>query len=159
MFSITSMDKAIFAAGCFWHVEHKFNTTPGVIEAISGYTGGKFKNPSYEDVCTGSTGHAEAVQVTFDSKKISFEKLLDIFWKLHDPTTLDRQGPDIGSQYRSAIFFVSEKQKALAEKSKQEYQKRLQKPIVTEITKASTFYPAEEYHQRYYEKHKVFKCG
>ncbi|MBI2548969.1 peptide-methionine (S)-S-oxide reductase MsrA [Candidatus Woesearchaeota archaeon] len=151
------VEKAIFAAGCFWGVEEAFRTLPGVIATRVGYTGGKTKNPTYEEVCSHTTDHAEAVEITFDQQKISYEVLLDTFWHIHDPTTKDRQGPDIGSQYRSAIFFQNNEQKEKA----QEFLKRIEtsgrykQPIVTEITKAAVFYPAEEYHQQYYQRHKL----
>ena len=146
---------ATFAAGCFWRVEALFRQVDGVIETTVGYTGGSTPNPGYKQVCRGKTGHAETLQILFDPKKISYEELLDIFWDNHDPTTLNCQGPDIGSQYRSAIFFHTPEQEAIAQakKSQLESSGRFEQPIVTEITAASTFYPAEEYHQRYYEKH------
>lgn len=147
--------KVTFAAGCFWGVEEAFMHLPGVVETIVGYTGGHVANPSYEQVCSHMTGHAEAVGVTFDPKKISFEQLLEKFWEIHDPTTLNRQGPDIGSNYRSAIFYHSEEQKKKAEKSRDEAQKKFKDKIVTEITPASPFYKAEEYHQKYYHKHDI----
>ena len=149
------MEKTIFAAGCFWHVEAEFRKIKGVINTMVGYTGGKIKNPAYKAVCTGSTGHAEAVHVEFDSKKVSYEELLDVFWQIHDPTQLNRQGPDIGTQYRSAIFYYNEKQRKAAIASKEKIQKRLKKPIVTEIIPISEFYKAEEYHQQYFEKNKI----
>ena len=145
----------IFAAGCFWGVQMAFDKFDGVVKTIAGYTGGHFKNPGYEDVCSGKTGHAEAVQVIFNPKQISYEKLLEIFWKIHDPTQINRQGPDVGSQYRSAIFYTNEKQKKLVEESKKQHQKKTKRKIVTEIRKASTFYPAEAYHQKYYLRHPV----
>ena len=147
-------EKAIFAAGCFWCTEEAFEKVPGVISAVSGYTGGKVKNPSYEQVSSGRTGHAEAVLVTFDPKKVSYEKLLDVFWLNHDPTVNDRQFCDSGSQYRPAIFYTSPEQKRLAEASKAKWEraKPFRQPIVTEITPASEFYPAEDYHQDYYKK-------
>lgn len=149
------MEKATFAAGCFWGVEEAFTHLPGVTETTVGYTGGHTKSPTYEDVCSHTTGHAEAVEVTFDPKEITFEQLLDKFWEIHDPTTLNRQGPDIGSNYRSAIFYHSGKQKKLAEESKNKLEKsgRLDRPVVTEIVPAGAFYKAEEYHQKYYHKH------
>lgn len=152
------MNKATFAAGCFWGVEAAFSEIAGVISTQVGYTGGKTKNPAYEQVCTDKTGHAEAVEITFDPTKISYEKLLDIFWECHDPTQMNAQGPDEGTQYRSAIFYHSKKQQQEAEKSKLEWQKKLSKPIATEITKASTFYRAEEYHQQYFKKNKGVMC-
>jgi peptide-methionine (S)-S-oxide reductase len=147
-------EKAIFAAGCFWCTEEAFEKVPGVISAVSGYTGGKVKNPSYEQVSSGRTGHAEAVLVTFDPKKVSYEKLLDVFWLNHDPTVNDRQFCDSGSQYRPAIFYLSPEQKRLAEASKAKWdrEKPFRQPILTEITPASEFYPAEDYHQDYYKK-------
>src|SRR5689334_8668867 len=147
-------EKAIFAAGCFWCTEEAFEKVPGVISAVSGYTGGKVKNPSYEQVSSGRTGHAEAVLVTFDPKKVSYEKLLDVFWLNHDPTVNDRQFCDSGSQYRPAIFYTSPEQKRLAEASKAKWEKEkpFRQPILTEITPASEFYPAEDYHQDYYKK-------
>jgi peptide-methionine (S)-S-oxide reductase len=147
------LEKATFAAGCFWGVEAAFRKIKGVKEIQAGYTGGNIKSPTYEQVCTGSTGHAEAIEILFDPKEISYEKLLEIFWEMHDPTTYHRQGPDVGSQYRSAIFTHSARQAELAEKSKKIYMKQLSKPIVTEIVPAGPFYRAEEHHQRYHEKH------
>lgn len=152
------MKKATFAAGCFWGVEEAFRHLKGVTSTMVGYTGGTNKNPSYEDVCNKETGHAEAVQIEFDSKKVSYEKLLKIFWKIHDPTTLNRQGPDVGSQYRSAIFYHNEEQKELAIKSKEKEQKKYKNKIVTEITEAKTFYKAEKYHQQYLEKQGLSTC-
>ena len=147
--------KATFAAGCFWHVEDLFRKTKGVKSTQVGYTGGKLTNPTYEEVCTDKTGHAEAVQVEYDPNEISYDKLLKIFWENHDPTTLNRQGPDVGSQYRSAVFYHNESQKQEAEKSKEELEKsgRYQKPIVTEVAPAPEFYKAEDYHQKYFQKH------
>ena len=141
-------ETAIFLAGCFWGVQMAFDKfeNEGVLKTTVGYTGGKTKNPSYEDVCNGRTGHAESVFVEFNPKKISYEKLLEIFWMIHNPTQVNRQGPDIGSQYRSAIFYMNEKQRKSAEKSKTQIQKKYDKPIATEITKSSAFYPAEKYH-------------
>lgn len=148
------MEKAIFAAGCFWGVEDTFRKIPGVKDAISGYTGGHADNPTYKQVCSGTTGHAEAVEVEFDPAQVSYEELLQVFWNLHDPTQLNRQGPDVGSQYRSAVFYLSPEQEQAARASKEALEKegRFARPIVTEITPASTFYPAEDYHQRYFEK-------
>lgn len=148
------MYKAIFAAGCFWGVEEAFRQVKGVTSTAVGYIGGSMENPSYEQVCTGGTGHAEAVQVVFDLDRVSYEELLDVFWKIHDPTTLNRQGPDIGSQYRSAVFFhdLEQQQTALASKEKSQESGRYPSPIVTEITSASTFFRAEEYHQQYLAK-------
>jgi peptide-methionine (S)-S-oxide reductase len=154
------MEKATFAAGCFWGVEEEFRKTKGVVSTTVGYTGGNFPNPSYSDVCRGSTGHAEAVEVEFDPSRVSYEQLLETFWNIHDPTTLNRQGPDLGAQYRSAIFFHSPAQEAAARASKAsaETSGRFPRPIVTQIVPASVFYRAEEYHQRYLEKRGVASC-
>lgn len=148
--------KAIFAAGCFWGVEANFRKVEGVISTRVGYIGGSFTNPTYKDVCSHKTGHAEAVEVTFDPSKVSYSKLLDVFWSVHDPTTLNRQGPDVGTQYRSAIFYLNSEQKeeALSSKVKLEASKRFKKLIVTKIVPASAFWKAEEYHQQYIEKRK-----
>ena len=154
------MEKAIFGAGCFWGVEAAFRQEKGVVSTAVGYSGGATENPTYEEVCTGRTGHAEVVQVEFDPGKVSFEELLNLFWSIHDPTTLNRQGPDAGTQYRSAVFFLTPEQEAAALASKAEVErvqkeKRFrwfQKEIVTEITPASAFYMAEDYHQQYFEK-------
>jgi len=150
------VQKAAFAAGCFWGVEAAFRQLigKGVISVRSGYTGGHFKDPTYEDVCSGKTGHAEAVEITYDPEKISYQQLLDAFWSIHDPTTLNRQGSDVGAQYRSAIFFhTSEQEKlAIASRDRLEKTKRFKRKIVTDIVKAGEFYPAEEYHQDYYKK-------
>ena len=145
---------ATFAAGCFWGVESVFMQVDGVVSTRVGYIGGKTHDPTYEDVCTDRTGHAEAVEVTYDPKKASYKKLLDIFWSNHDPTTLNMQGPDVGSQYRSAIFYHHDDQKKLAEESKAALDKsgKFRNKIVTEIVPAETFYPAEEYHQQYFKK-------
>jgi peptide-methionine (S)-S-oxide reductase len=145
------MEKATFAAGCFWGVESKFRKVKGVLSTQVGYTGGKTKNPTYKEVCEGDTGHAEAVEIEFDPHAISFEKLLEVFWRIHDPTQKNRQGPDIGSQYRSAIFTHSEEQERIAKREK-ELLIQSGKPIVTEIVPAGPFYRAEEFHQRYHEK-------
>jgi len=147
-------EKAIFAAGCFWCTEEAFEKVPGVISAVSGYTGGTVKNPTYEQVSSGRTGHAEAVEVTFDPKKVSYEQLLDVFWVNHDPTVTNRQFCDSGTQYRPAIFYLSDEQKRLADASKAKWEKvkPFKQPILTEITKAGPFYPAEDYHQDYYKK-------
>ena len=152
--------KATFAAGCFWGVEYGFNHLKGVVATTVGYTGGHTKNPTYENVCSDETRHAEAVLVEFDPAKITYERLLDEFWNLHDPTQHMRQGPDVGSQYRSAIFFHDEEQKksAIESKNKLTKSKKYTKPIVTEIVPAATFYPAEEYHQKYWLKNKGFVC-
>jgi len=149
-----NLETATFAAGCFWGVEDSFRQIDGVESTAVGYTGGHLENPTYEDVCTATTGHAEAVEIVFDPSVISFEDLLEVFWKSHDPTTPDRQGPDVGSQYRSAIFFHQPEQEAAAETSKERLEASGQPggPVVTEITPASTFWRAEEYHQKYFEK-------
>ena len=154
------MEKATFGAGCFWHVEEAFRQLKGVLSTTVGYSGGTMKNPTYEDVCTDKTGHAEVVEITFDPQKISYNELLKVFWDIHDPTTKNRQGPDVGTQYRSVIFYHSSEQKAMAERSKKdlEQSKKYRKKIVTEITEAPTFYPAEEYHQHYLEKHGLAAC-
>lgn len=146
------MAKATFAAGCFWHVQEDFDKVDGVVRTTVGYSGGKTKNPKYEQVCDGDTGHAESVLVEYDPAKISYEKLLEAFWALHDPTQLNRQGPDVGEQYRSVIFYHDQIQKRAAEKSLKEEQKKLKSRIVTQIVPAPEFYPAEEYHQKYYAK-------
>ncbi len=146
------LEKATFGTGCFWCSEAVFKRLPGVKSVVSGYAGGTIANPTYEDVCSGETGHAEATQITFDPKKISFEKLLDMFWKSHDPTSMNRQGPDTGSQYRSVIFYHNEKQNKIAGKSKVNAQKSFDKPIVTAIEPLEKFYPAEDYHQDYYKR-------
>ena len=149
------MAKATFGAGCFWGVEAAFRRLNGVNEAFSGYAGGDKNNPTYEEVCTGRTGHAEVVEVDYDPDKITYVELLDTFWAVHDPTTLNRQGPDVGTQYRSAIYFHTSEQQEAARDSllSQSESGKYRNPIVTEITQASTFYKAEEYHQRYFEKH------
>ncbi|KAG2473651.1 MAG: Peptide methionine sulfoxide reductase MsrA [Nitrosopumilales archaeon] len=145
--------KATFAAGCFWHVEDLFRKVKGVSSATSGYTGGAMPNPSYQDVCTDRTGHAEAVQVEYDPKQVSYDELLKVFWENHNPTTLNRQGPDVGTQYRSAIFFHDAEQEKAAKESMKNLQESMpEKKVVTEITPAKEFFKAEEYHQRYFEK-------
>ena len=153
-------EKATFGAGCFWHVEEAFRKVKGVISTKVGFMGGNIKNPSYKEVCTGETWHAEAVQVEFDSSVISYEELLDIFWKIHDPTSLNQQGFDIGTQYRSAIFYHNDRQKETAIKSREklEKSKKYKNKIVTEIKPAKEFYKAEEYHQKYLEKNKLTIC-
>jgi len=147
--------KATFGAGCFWHVEDLLSKTKGVKSTKVGYTGGQLPNPTYEEVCTDKTGHAEAVEIEYNPDEISYEELLDVFWNNHNPTTLNRQGPDMGIQYRSAIFYHNDEQKEIAEKSKQTLDKSGQheNPIVTQIVPAPTFYKAEEYHQKYFKKH------
>jgi peptide-methionine (S)-S-oxide reductase len=147
------MEKATFAGGCFWGVEHLFNEIPGVIDAVSGHAGGNRDNPTYEQVCSGRTGHAEAVEVTYDPAKVTYDDLLNAFWNMHDPTTLNRQGPDHGHQYRSAIFFHNAAQEEAARKSAAQAQHYFDRPIVTEIVPAPRFWPAEDYHQRYFDKH------
>ena len=148
------MARATFAAGCFWGVEEAFRTLAGVEKTTVGYTGGTVESPTYEQVCSGRTRHAESVLVEYDPARVTYEQLLDVFWNEHDPTTLDRQGPDVGTQYRSAIFFHDADQQAaaIASKERLEQSGRFRRPIVTEIVPASTFYPAEEYHQQYFLK-------
>jgi len=148
------MAQATFAAGCFWGVEEAFRTLPGVQKTTVGYTGGAVENPTYEQVCSGRTGHAESVLVDYDPARVTYEQLLDVFWSEHDPTTMNRQGPDVGTQYRSAIFFhdAAQQAAAVASKARLEQSGRFQRPIVTAIVPASTFYPAEEYHQQYFAK-------
>jgi peptide-methionine (S)-S-oxide reductase len=155
------MEKATFGAGCFWGVEAAFQKIQGVVSTTVGYMGGDFINPTYEDVCTDKTGHAEVVHILYDPSIISYEKLLEIFWDIHDPTQKNRQGPDRGTQYRSVIFYHTEQQKKTAEQSKHvldESKKYKRKTIETEITPAKEFYPAEEYHQKYFEKHDGVSC-
>ncbi|HVR08218.1 MAG TPA: peptide-methionine (S)-S-oxide reductase MsrA [Thermoanaerobaculia bacterium] len=154
------MDRATFAAGCFWGVEAAFRAVPGVVATTVGYSGGSFPNPTYHDVCTGRTGHAEVVQVEFDPERVSYQDLLKVFWENHDPTTPNRQGPDHGTQYRSAIFFHTPEQEAAALASKQQLESSgaYKRPIVTEIAPASAFYRAEEYHQQYLEKRGQASC-
>jgi methionine-S-sulfoxide reductase len=147
-----SSNKAIFAAGCFWGVQYYFDQVPGVLKSTVGYTGGHTENPSYEAVCTHTTGHAESVLLEFDPEVVSYETLCLQFFRMHDPTQLDRQGPDVGDQYRSAIYYFDDDERVIAEKVKQEYQSKVSDPIVTEITAADTFYEAEDYHQKYTEK-------
>jgi peptide-methionine (S)-S-oxide reductase len=149
---------AVFAQGCFWGVEERFRKVPGVVATAVGYTGGHARNPSYEDVCTHATGHAEAVLVEFDPERTSYDELLKFFWQTHDPTSGDRQGPDRGSQYRSAIFTFDSGQMAKALASKAEEQKRLVNPITTEIAQAGQFWVAEDYHQQWDEKHGALSC-
>ena len=151
---------ATFGAGCFWGVEAAFRRLPGIVDVAVGYSGGHALNPTYKDVCSHTTGHAEVVQVTFDPQKVSYDQLLDTFWQIHNPTQVNRQGPDVGSQYRSAIFVHSPEQQAIAEKSKAALAAsgKFQRPIATEITTAGPFYRAEEYHQKYLEKHGAASC-
>jgi peptide-methionine (S)-S-oxide reductase len=151
-------EKATFAAGCFWGVEVEFRNIEGVTDARVGYTGGTTAEPTYKDVCSGRTGHAEAVEVTFDPSEIRYEELVDAFWRLHDPTQVNRQGWDVGSQYRSAIFTHSPEQERVAAESKSRAQQRLSKPIATEIVPADTFWPAEDYHQQYLVKNGRATC-
>jgi peptide-methionine (S)-S-oxide reductase len=154
------MKKATFGAGCFWGVEAEFRGVPGVIEAIAGYSGGHTADPTYKQVCTGQTGHAEVVEVEYDPSKVSYGQLLDVFWSSHDPTQLNRQGPDFGTQYRSVIFYHDEEQKAETEASKARLDASgpFRRPIVTQIVPAVPFYRAEEYHQRYLEKQGRASC-
>jgi peptide-methionine (S)-S-oxide reductase len=156
----TQLEKATFGAGCFWGVGAAFRQIPGVVATRVGYTGGHTANPTYESVCSHTTGHAEAVEVTFDPARVSYEQLLDVFWTKHNPTTKNRQGLDIGSQYRSAIFFHSSEQQAAAERAKEEQQAKLHWPrkIVTEIVPSPEFYEAEDYHQQYLEKRGRSSC-
>jgi peptide-methionine (S)-S-oxide reductase len=152
---------ATFAAGCFWGVESSFRQVEGVVDTMVGYTGGRKEHPTYEEVCSGTTGHAEAVQVTYDPALVTYEGLLSVFWSIHDPTQVNRQGPDIGTNYRSAIFYHTPAQKAAADESKERLKrsgKYGNRPIATEIVPASTFWRAEEYHQRYFEKHGFRGC-
>jgi peptide-methionine (S)-S-oxide reductase len=154
------MAKATFAAGCFWGVEATFRQMPGVISTRVGYIGGNTANPTYKQVCTDTTGHAEAVEIDYDPAKLSYDKLLDVFWENHDPTQLNRQGPDWGKQYRSAIFFHTPEQEAAAKASKQQLENshRFSKPVVTQIVPAETFFEAEDYHQQYLEKKGLASC-
>jgi len=164
---VSRLEKATFAGGCFWCMESPFDKLPGVVSVTAGYTGGHKKNPTYEEVSAGGTGHAEAVQIVYDPGKVSYEKLLDIFWHNIDPTVKDRQFCDVGNQYRSAIFYHTEEQRRLAEQSVRELEKNkpFKEPIVTELVPATEFYPAEEYHQHYYKKNPLrykyyrYSCG
>ena len=155
------MAKATFGAGCFWGVESEFRQVPGVTDAAAGYMGGTLANPTYQDVCTDRTGHAEVVQVEYDPGKVSYEDLLRVFFEIHDPTTLNRQGPDHGKQYRSVIFYHDSQQEAVARTMIEELDRanRFPRKIVTQIAAAPEFYRAEEYHQRYFEKHGIHACG
>jgi peptide-methionine (S)-S-oxide reductase len=149
---------ATFAAGCFWGVEAAFRQVPGVLDAVSGYTGGHTENPTYRQVCGHATGHAEAVEVTFDPARVTYDELVNLFWQIHDPTQLNRQGPDVGDQYRSAIFTHGAEQEGAALASRDREQHRYARPIVTQIVAAPRFWPAEEYHQRYFEKNGGAAC-
>jgi peptide-methionine (S)-S-oxide reductase len=153
-------EKATFGAGCFWGVEAAYRQIPGVLSTSVGYLGGTMQNPTYRDVCTGRTGHAEVVQVTYDPARVTYDDLLTVFWENHDPTTLNRQGPDVGPQYRSAIFYHDEKQKeaAIASKQERDGSGRYRRPVVTEITAATDYYEAEDYHQQYLEKRGLSSC-
>jgi peptide-methionine (S)-S-oxide reductase len=152
-------EKATFGAGCFWSVEVEFRNVPGVKDAAVGYMGGSLENPTYQQVCTDRTGHAEVVEVEFDPSEVSYEHLLDTFWSLHDPTQLNRQGPDVGTQYRSAVFFHTPEQREQAAEAKARVQARLDRPVVTEIVPASEFWRAEEYHQQYLVKRGRASCA
>lgn len=154
------MEKATFGAGCFWGVEAAFRNVEGVISTSVGYLGGTLSNPTYEKVCSGRTGHAEVVEVLYDPAKVSYNELLALFWELHDPTQLNRQGPDVGTQYRSAVFYHTPEQEQLARESKEQLENAgvYKRPIVTEITPASAFYKAEDYHQQYLEKRGLASC-
>jgi peptide-methionine (S)-S-oxide reductase len=156
----TPAETALFGAGCFWGVEATFRQVPGVLATRVGYAGGRTDHPTYEQVCTDRTGHAEVVEVTYDPSRVSYDKLLDVFWENHDPTTRNRQGPDVGTQYRSAVFYTTPEQKAAAIASRDALQAsgRLHRPVVTEIELAPAFHPAEEYHQRYLEKRGQASC-
>jgi len=159
---MASNKTAIFGAGCFWGVESAFRALDGVVDVLVGYAGGTVDQPTYRMVCSGKSGHAEVVQVEYDPSHVSFEKLLDLFWQIHDPTTLNRQGPDIGTQYRSVIFYSDDRERAAAEESKRRLDEsgKLRRPIVTQIVPAAEFFPAEDYHQRYYEKMGIApSCG
>jgi peptide-methionine (S)-S-oxide reductase len=155
-----NLESAMFGAGCFWQVEEVFRKVPGVITTAVGYAGGKTNKPTYQEVCTGSTNHAEVLHIEFDPKVVSYDQLLDVFWKNHNPTTLNRQGPDVGTQYRSAIFYYSPEQKKAAEESKKrlDTSKKWKKPVVTQIEPAPEFYRAEDYHQRYLQKRGIDAC-
>ncbi len=157
---VNRTETATFAAGCFWGVQAAFDQVKGLVSTTVGYTGGHTDNPTYQQVCTDKTGHAEAVQIVFDPAVVSYDQLLTVFWNMHDPTTKNRQGPDIGSQYRSAIFYHTPEQQAaaLASKQKLDQSGRLKRPVVTEIVPARTFWPAEEYHQKYFARHGGGSC-
>ena len=159
---MTSNKVAIFGAGCFWGVESAFRALDGVVDVTVGYAGGTVDQPTYRMVCSGKSGHAEVVQVEYDPARVSFEKLMELFWQIHDPTTLNRQGPDIGTQYRSVIFYSDDRERAAAEESKRRLDEsgKFRRPIVTQIVPAAEFFPAEDYHQRYYEKMGIApSCG
>ncbi len=153
------MEKAMFGAGCFWGVEAAFRQVKGVLSTAVGYSGGHLDNPTYKDVCSGRTGHAEVVEVEYDPAQVSYDDLVNVFWDNHDPTTMNRQGPDVGAQYRSAIFFHGPEQEVAAKASKEKAQSRFKNKIVTEITAASEFYRAEDYHQQYLEKRGLAHCS
>jgi len=157
---MSTSQKATFGAGCFWGVEETFRALDGVISTRVGYLGGKTENPTYQDVCTDETGHAEVVEVVFDPTRIAYEKLLEVFWAAHNPTELNRQGPDVGAQYRSAIFYQDDEQRRIAEVSKAKLiaSGRFKRPVVTEITPTQRFWPAEEYHQQYLKKRGLSNC-
>ena len=159
--TMTQTRKATFGAGCFWGVEAAFRQVPGVVSTAVGYLGGTLPNPTYRDVCSGRTGHAEVVEVEYDPSRVTYDDLLAVFWENHDPTTLNRQGPDVGTQYRSAVFFHTPEQEAAARASKEQRERsgKYRRPIVTEITPATTFYRAEEYHQQYLEKRGLAHCS
>jgi peptide-methionine (S)-S-oxide reductase len=148
---VTTLETATFGAGCFWGVEWVFRKVPGVVDAVSGYAGGTTPNPTYREVCSHTTGHAEVVRVSFDSDVVSFPQLLDVFWAMHDPTQVNRQGPDVGDQYRSTVLYESDEQRVEAEASKERAQAAFRRPIATTIEPLDVFYPAEPYHQRYYD--------
>lgn len=154
-----NLDKATLAAGCFWGVQHYFDQVPGVIKSRVGYTGGHKENPSYEEVCAHTTGHAEAVEIEFDSELVAYDTLLRHFFRMHDPTQLNRQGPDVGDNYRSVIFYYSEEQKNIAETVKNEFQANVKDPIVTQVVPAGPFYEAEKYHQKYTERTGMGTCS
>lgn len=154
----SNLKVAMFGAGCFWGVEESFRKLEGVVSTEVGYAGGDFENAKYEDVCSGNTGHAEVVRIIYDSKKIDYKKLLEVFWKVHDPTQMNRQGPDVGTQYRSVIFYFDAKQKKEAESSMKEEQKKLKRVIATIIEKASSYVKAEDYHQKYLMKRGKDSC-
>jgi len=158
---MSKLQKATFAAGCFWHVEEAFRKVPGVVSTAVGYEGGNFDDPTYKDVCTDKTGHAEAVEVEFDPSRVTYGELLDVFWSIHDSTTMNRQGPDSGTQYRSAIFYHTREQEAEAKSSIEKLEKshKYKDPIVTQVVPATRFWKAEEYHQQYLEKNNLKNCG